>query len=104
MRIWMASLGTILLVGLGACNRDTSRDREDPAARQIGRDAYELKQNLKQGARKAAQELRRAGKEAHEGWNQAKQEDQSRRDRNAEIPENRDSRRRSENPSRYDHR
>ncbi|MCU1236676.1 MAG: hypothetical protein JWP63_4643 [Candidatus Solibacter sp.] len=60
----------ILAAGLAisSCNRD------EPAARQVGRDAYRASQEVKQGAKKAGQELRSAGKEIREGWNEAKHE------------------------------
>ena len=49
--------------------------REEPAARQLGREAYEASQDIKHGAKKAAKELRKAGKELRQGWNEARRED-----------------------------
>jgi hypothetical protein len=62
----------ILAAGLAitSCNRDDHRN--EPAARQVGRDAYQASQELKHDAKKAGQELRSAGKEMREGWNEAK--------------------------------
>ena len=71
----------ILAAGLGVsgCNR-TDRDRRgEPAARQVGREAYDASQDIKRGAKKAAQELRKAGKELRKGWNEERREDQVRR-------------------------
>ena len=59
-----------------SCNRDAHRD--EPAARQVGREAYRASQEIKRGAKEAAQELRKAGKEVRQGWNEAKHGDDSR--------------------------
>jgi hypothetical protein len=69
MRITVLILAAVL--GLSSCNRHR---REEPAARVVGREAYEASQDLKRGARKAAKELREAGKELRQGWNEAKRE------------------------------
>lgn len=77
-KVW---LGAILaaIVGVSGCSR-TERDRRgEPAARQVGREAYDASQDIKRGAKKAAQELRKAGKELQRGWNEEKREDQVRR-------------------------
>ena len=74
MRGWTLTLIVAVTLGLGACERRDSTKRDEPAARQAGRAAYNLKQDLKHDARVAADELRRAGKEAREGWNEAKHE------------------------------
>jgi hypothetical protein len=62
----------VVLAGMGmiSCSR-----REQPAARQIGREAYDASQDIKRGAKKAAKELRNAGKELRQGWNEARRED-----------------------------
>jgi hypothetical protein len=64
-------------LGSGACTRRDrdSADRDEPTARQAGRAAYEASQDIKKGAKKAANELRDAGKEMRQGWNEAKHED-----------------------------
>jgi hypothetical protein len=62
---------------LSSCGRDTHRD--EPAAREVGRDAYRASQEIKTGAKKAGQELKKAGKELREGWNEAKREDTRRK-------------------------
>ncbi|MFN7994232.1 MAG: hypothetical protein U0Q18_11545 [Bryobacteraceae bacterium] len=92
MRLWTVGFVAAVVLSSGGC----TRDKEEPAARQIGRDAYKLKQNLKQGAREAAQELRKAGKEAHAGWNEAKQENQSQRDQKTDVQAKRERQRKSD--------
>ena len=47
----------------------------DRAAHQAGEDAYKAAAKAKELARQAAQELRKAGKEAHDGWEDAKHSD-----------------------------
>jgi hypothetical protein len=69
MRYW--GLAVVLAAGIG-CSRDTHRD--EPAARQLGREAYHATQDVKRGAKKAAQELREAGKEVRQGWKEAKRD------------------------------
>jgi hypothetical protein len=70
----MRIFGSFLILAAGliltSCNRDDHKD--EPAARQVGRDAYRASQELKEGAKKAEKELRDAGKEVREGWNEAK--------------------------------
>ena len=76
----MRAYGLFLILAAGllfpACNREPRRD--DPSARQVGRDAYHATQELKRDAKKAGQEIRQAGKDIREGWNQAKREDKTR--------------------------
>jgi hypothetical protein len=67
MRIISISLIVATLL-FSACTR------EDPKARQVGREAYEATEQIKQGAKKAAKELRKTGKEIREGWNEARRE------------------------------
>jgi hypothetical protein len=45
-------------IGLSGCAR-----RDEPTAREAGREAYEAGQAIKKGAKKAAGEIREAGKE-----------------------------------------
>jgi hypothetical protein len=77
MRVLNLGLIVAVALGLGACDRRDSTRRDEPPARQVGREAYDLKQELKRDAKEAAKELRQAGKEAREGWNEAKQEDKT---------------------------
>lgn len=69
-------LGAVLLgLGLISCSRDNRAHRRDePAARQVGREAYNASQEIKRGAKEAAQEVRKAGKEFREGWGEARRE------------------------------
>lgn len=78
MRALNLSLIVAVALGLGGCNRGETK-HDEPAARKAGRAAYNLRQDLKRDAQEAAQELRKAGREAREGWNEAKHEDQSSR-------------------------
>jgi hypothetical protein len=71
------SLIVAVALGFAACDRRDSARTDEPAARRAGKAAYNLKQDLKKDAREAADKLRKAGKEAREGWNDAKHEDQS---------------------------
>ena len=71
-----------LLIGAAACDRpvntDDRRTREektDQAAHQAGEDAYKAAARTKELARQAAEELKRAGREARDGWEDAKHSD-----------------------------
>ncbi len=65
----------IAAVGLlGACTR-----KDDTSAHQVGREAYHATQDIKKGAKKAANELKKAGKEIREGWAEAKREDKTKK-------------------------
>jgi len=55
--------------GLISCAR-----RDEPAARQAGREAYDASREIKHGAKTAARELRDAGKEFREGWRERQDE------------------------------
>ena len=59
--------------GVTSCSRSTDR-RDDEAARKAGRNAYRATQDLKHDANEAARQLRDAGSQFREGWNQAKHE------------------------------
>lgn len=59
-----------IAIGLGGCAR-----REEPTARDAGREAYEAGQAIKKGAKKAAREIKEAGKDFREGWNEARRKD-----------------------------
>ena len=75
MRISLLSL--LLIAGLGAvaCNR---HERNEPAAREAGREAYHASQEVKKGAKEAARDLHNAGREFREGWTEARHEDPKR--------------------------
>jgi hypothetical protein len=74
-------LVTVLAIGAGltGCARNDPPRRDEPAARQVGREAYQAGEAIKKGAKEAAQEIREAGKELRQGYNDAKREDKSRR-------------------------
>ena len=71
-----------LLIGAAACDRPANTDdrraleeKTDQAAHQAGEDAYKAAAKTKELARRAAEELKRAGREAHDGWEDAKHRD-----------------------------
>ena len=74
MRRSILFMALALGIGLGGCAR-----REEPTAREAGREAYQAGQAIKKGAKEAAREVREAGKEFREGWNEARREDPKRR-------------------------
>jgi hypothetical protein len=80
----MRTSGVILVLAVTiaatSCNRD--RRRDEPAARQVGRDAYRASKEIKRGAKEAAQELRKAGKEIRKGWSEAKRDAANKDDAN----------------------
>lgn len=53
------------------------RWRDDSAARQAGREAYRASKDLKKGAKRAAHDLRTAGKQFREGWKEAHEADRA---------------------------
>jgi hypothetical protein len=59
-----------IAIGLSGCAR-----RDEPTARDAGREAYEAGQAIKKGAKKAAREIKEAGKEFREGWDEARRKD-----------------------------
>ena len=71
-----------LLIGTAACDRpvntDDRRTREektDQAAHQAGEDAYKATAKAKQLAREAEEKIEKAGREARDGWEDAKHND-----------------------------
>lgn len=62
-----------IAIGLAGCAR-----REEPTAREVGREAYQAGQAIKKGAKEAAREIREAGKEFRQGWKEARREDPKR--------------------------
>ena len=71
---------TLALIALAGCNRPgttTHRDT-DVQARKAGRDAYQATQDLKHDAKKAAAQIRDAGKEFRQGWEEQKHADKDR--------------------------
>jgi hypothetical protein len=81
---WIANLIMLsgLLIGTAACDRpantDDRRSREkqtDQAAHQAGEDAYKAAAKAKQLAREAEEKIEKAGREARDGWEDAKHND-----------------------------
>ena len=70
MRTSIIALVLTCGVGLTSCTR-----RDEPGARQVGREAYDASQEIKHGAKTAARELKEAGKEFREGWSERRKED-----------------------------
>jgi hypothetical protein len=72
-------LGLLLIcaAGLISCSRSDNR-RAAPAARQLGKEAYQASQDAKRGAKEAAHQLRSAGKNFQQGWNEAKRQHDTR--------------------------
>lgn len=64
------------------CNRDSN----EPAARQMGREAYKFKEKSKAAAKELGHELREASREAREGWNEAKRNDAGHPRKNEDLP------------------
>ena len=69
----------LAIVAINSCNQ-TPR-REQPNAREAGRDAYRASQKLKREAKDAAHELHNAEEQFREGWNEASREDNTRKDK-----------------------
>ncbi len=71
-------LALLFLLGLGtvSCSRRDDR-RNEPVARQAGREAARASQELKEGARNAARDMKNAGKQFREGWNEGKHTDRT---------------------------
>ena len=86
MRISIAALILVTALGLGACTQgqsdtDARRAGYDAhnAAREAGIAAYKAAEKTKEAAGRAARELHEAGQQAHEGWQEAKHEDQAKK-------------------------
>jgi hypothetical protein len=77
MRISYTALVVAGALSLISCTRENGAHREEPAAREAGREAYRATQDIKRGAKKAEQELRNTGKELRQGWNEAKRENKT---------------------------
>ena len=72
----MRGFGPVLMIIVGlnfsACSREDHRD--EPAARQVGRDAARASEEIKAGAKKAGKAIQKAGKELRQGWNEEKRD------------------------------
>jgi hypothetical protein len=81
IRITHIAFCVVLGFGLISCNRDDDGHRSRESARQAGREAYRASQEVKQDAREAERNLRNAGKDFRDGWEEAKHEDPRHRDK-----------------------
>jgi hypothetical protein len=72
----MRRFGPVLIVvaglALSSCNREDRRN--EPVARQVGRDAARTSDEIKREAEKAGKALKKTGKELREGWNEEKRD------------------------------
>lgn len=60
-----------VLLGAAVLGAGCSRT-DEPPARQVGREAYRFKEETKKAAKELGRNLKQAGKEAREGWNEEK--------------------------------
>jgi len=81
MRIRTACLIGVLAVALSACSRQATQQSQTDAdqksaehMRQAGRAAYNAAQKAEDAARDLSRQVERAGKEAQQGWDEAKRE------------------------------
>jgi hypothetical protein len=81
MRIQAAVLIITVALSGTACSRRTEPEQKDPAARKMGRAAYEITKESEKLAKKAGEKLKEATHEAHQGWKEAQQEDRSKHSR-----------------------
>jgi hypothetical protein len=83
MRISVVPMALILGLSLVSCYRDdtAARAREDSRAREAGRKAYQAAQDAKRDIKEAGRELQKATKAFREGWNEAKNQDKTHRDK-----------------------
>jgi hypothetical protein len=63
-------------LALTACAR-----RDEPSARELGRETYQAGEKIKKGAKEAAREIREAGKEFRQGYEEARRKDPKRPER-----------------------
>ena len=71
----------VLLIGIAACDRsvpqESQRERDqksDERMRQAGRSAYDAAQKAEEAARELSRQVERAGKDARQGWDEAKRD------------------------------
>lgn len=80
MRTTLVSIFCFIALGSMSCSRWDSR-HEQESARQAGREAYRASRELKRDAKHAATDLQHAGKEFREGWENARREDKTAREK-----------------------
>jgi len=81
MKTRTAAIAAMLVFGLAACERPAAQEtreqrdqRTDDQMRKAGRSAYDAAQRAEEAAKELSRQVERAGKEAREGWDQAKHE------------------------------
>jgi hypothetical protein len=79
MRSWTLIPVAAVALSFAGCSREDANRSE----RDFGKAAYKTKEASEKAAARAAHELHQAGREAHEGWNEAKHE---RKDTRRELP------------------
>lgn len=70
MRIPGFTLAIFIALGLISCDRSDTARRQEPPARQAGRDAYQTSRQIRKGVQEAAHDLQNAGKQFRQGWNE----------------------------------
>ncbi len=78
----MRNVYATVLLGAALIGAGCSRS-DEPAAKQVGREAYRFKEQTKKAAKELGRDLRQAGKEAREGWQEEKSRSKSETDRRA---------------------
>jgi hypothetical protein len=80
MRLSHGTTILVVMAALAGCRSElpANTNRDEPAARRVGQEAYKASQDLKRGARKAAKELKEAGRELRQGWSEEKARDRAR--------------------------
>lgn len=81
IKIQTWAVAGLMIVGLAACEhpatQESAQDREqksDERMRQAGRSAYNAAQKAQDAAEELKRQVERAGKEAREGWDEAKRD------------------------------
>ena len=69
--IVITATACIILLTTGCSRQDSSNDS---AAREAGRAAYKLHVDAEKAAKKLKEDVQNAARDAHQGWNEAKQE------------------------------
>ncbi len=88
MRSWVIFPAVAAGIALAGCNSDRDH-KQEPVARQAGRDAYKLKEEGKRAAKELGRDLKNAGKDARQGWQEAEREDQGGRRKKQDSREHR---------------
>jgi F0F1-type ATP synthase membrane subunit b/b' len=73
MRVWILTLVALVVALVTFSLVGCSREDADKGEREFGKAAYKTKQASEKAATRAAHELNRAGRQAREGWKEAKE-------------------------------